>query len=176
MKQCVKSVRLSVISKTNSTQPIQQYDLTTGRLYLDSVSYEDAAIFNTDMFDKIFGERKYQYQSRRFVGLLPIVKISYKRRTIYRRVELVSKTNFTNDIVALPPKAIGELTNMVNNNGYITADRPLTGDMLKITPGCTFGFYWNHPNSATRVSYRLGLPSLLIGITSFAIGIISLFC
>lgn len=46
---------------------------------------------------------------------------------------------------------------------------------VKVEKGCCLPFYWNHPVAATRISTRLGFPSLIIGIVSMLLSICSFF-
>ena len=48
-------------------------------------------------------------------------------------------------------------------------------EVVKVSKGNiwdTVMFYWNHPFHATRISFKVGLPSLLIGLISLIIGIL----
>ncbi len=103
------------------------------------------------------------------------MKISYKNKSIYRRVELNGATGFLANILALTPKSVGELANIVVDGENVKSDCPPKGEMLTITPGCVFMYYWRHPNSATRMSFRLGFPSLLLSIVSLVVGVYSVF-
>lgn len=161
-------VELAVISKIKGAYNNPQYDPVTKRLYMDRDNYEDAALLQNGMYKVIFNLPKY-----RSINRLPIVKISYKSKSIYRRVELNSACGFVTNILALTPKSITELTNVVINSTSIKSDRPQNGAKLTITVGCAVMYYWCHPNSATRMSFRLGLPSLIVGLISIVVSIIS---
>ncbi|MBR2026487.1 MAG: hypothetical protein IKA07_05060 [Alistipes sp.] len=141
-----------------------------GKLYLYSVdNYQDTVVVHNTSFEKIFGVPKYQYFQRKcnFSRRLPIVKVSYKDRSIYRRVELLSVDKFTSKCAALTNKSLGELSRIEKQkNGEIRVDRPDDKSEVLITRGCRFMYYWHHPNSATRMSFRIGLPSLIIGVIS----------
>lgn len=144
-----------------------------GKLYLNTVdNYQDAVVMFNKSFEKIFGVPKYQYFQRKcnFSRRLPIVRVSYKDRSIYRRMELLSVNDFKSEYAALTYKSLGELSRIEKDeNGEIRMDRPDDKSKVRITKGCSFLYYWQHPNSATRVSFRIGLPSLIIST-------ISLFC
>lgn len=141
-----------------------------GKLYLDSVdNYQEIVVVHNKSFEKIFGVPKYQYFQRKcnFSRRLPVVKISYKDRSIYRRIELLSVYKFTGECAALTNKSLGELSRIEKKeNGEIRMDRPDDKSKVMITRGCWFLYYWLHPNSATRISFRVGLPSLVISIIS----------
>ena len=170
MKKQVVEAELAIISLTKSICSTPHYDPTTKCLYLNQYNYEDAVLLQHSMYKEIFGLPKYRSRKR-----LPIVKISYKNKSIYRRVELNGATGFLANILALTPKSVGELANIVVDGENVKSDCPPKGEMLTITPGCVFMYYWRHPNSATRMSFRLGFPSLLLSIVSLVVGVYSVF-
>ena len=166
---------LAIISAIDVVHPIQEYDEVSGKLYLEKADYGEVALVNTDMFVKIFGQRKYQYINSRFSNQMPIVRIKYGKRSIYRRLELASKKNFVNNMIALTSKSANELVNVLcDEDGRTRADKPTSRSQVTVTPSCSFLYFLHHPNSATRMSFILGLPSLLIGIMSLIIGFVSL--
>jgi hypothetical protein len=170
MANKIVKAELNVISSTKGGSIAPHYDSGTKSLYLEQFNYEDAVVLQNSMYNKIYGEPKYISGK-----ILPIVKISYKNKSIYRRIELNSTKGFVAGILALTPKFIRELANIVVDGSNVTSDRPQKGDELDITPGCVFMYYWRHPNSATRMSFRLGLPSLLLSIVSLVVGVYSVF-
>ena len=162
-----KDMTLSIISAIDSVHQVQEYDEDSGKLYLEKADYGEVALVNTDMFVKIFGKRKYQYINSRFSNKMPIVRIKYGKRSIYRRLELASKKNFVNNIIALTSKSVNELVNVLcDEDGTTRADKPTSGSQVIVTPSCSFLYFLHHPNSATRRSFRIGLPSLAISVAS----------
>lgn len=57
---------------------------------------------------------------------------------------------------------------LIGNNSF--------GDFinLEISPSNRFMFYWNHFDSATRISYKLGFPALILSIFSIILAIMTL--
>lgn len=163
------TAELAVISSLKGVLTTSHYDPITKCLYLDWYDCEDVAVLQTSMFSKIFDKPKYQYKRQ-----LPIVKISYKTKSIYRRMELSAANGFVADIIALTPKSISDLTNTVVSGNEMKGDRPQKGTNITITSGCSFMYYWHHPNSATRMSFQIGVPSLIIGVISLLASICSL--
>ena len=158
----------AAIISTNNTHPTPYYDNQIQKLYLMPANFEDVAVFHTSMFFKIFKKRKYEMSSK-----LPIVKISYGNKCIYRRVELINCKDFCEDVVALTYKSMGELTNYSYEEDDVKPVYVREGKDVCVRATGIFCYYWYHPNSATRMSFRIGAPSLIIGIVSLFFSIIS---
>lgn len=95
---------------------------------------------------------------------LSIVKISANGIVIYRAYRGVSATDFLKDYVALTPNSIMLLNDKAGNEPK----------EVEVSKGCIFPFYWYHPDKAVRISFKLGLVSLLMGVISIVISIISM--
>jgi hypothetical protein len=95
---------------------------------------------------------------------LSIVKISANGKVIYRAYRGVSATDFLKDYVALTPNSIMLLNDKAGNEPK----------EVEVSKGCIFPFYWYHPDKAVRISFKLGLVSLLMGVISIVISIIGL--
>ena len=55
--------------------------------------------------------------------------------------------------------------------------KDVSKEEIKISKGNMWDmilFYWNHPFHATRISFKVGLPALLISVISLIIGILSI--
>lgn len=169
---------VAAIISTNNVQPTQYYDKANLRLYLLPVNFEDVAVFHTSMFYDIFKKRKYEMD-----GKIPIVKISYGNKSIYRRVELVSCDDSCKGVVALTYKSMGELTNYLykeveedkEKKKVVETKTVREGKIVEIEPIGAIPYYFHHPNSATRMSFRIGVPSLIIGVISLIVGLVSIF-
>lgn len=170
----IVTCNVAAIISTNNMHPTQYYDDVNQKLYLTPANFEDVAVFHTGMFLKIFKKRKYEMS-----GKIPIVKISYGNKSIYRRVELVSCKNSHLDVVGLTYKSMRELTNYTyedfDNEKVVVTDVANEGKKVNIEPTGAMRYYFYHPNSATRMSFRIGIPSLIIGFISLLMSIISLF-
>lgn len=67
-------------------------------------------------------------------------------------------------MVGLSPSSIRLLSDKDGNNPT----------EVKVEMGRVFPFYWEHPDKAIRISFKLGLWSVALGIMGFALGICSL--
>jgi hypothetical protein len=87
--------------------------------------------------------------------ILPVVKISYKGQSIYRRYRQISATGFTNNHIGLTQKSIGLLCSnepIINKQGAI-----------QVSVGTDEDFFENHPDHLTRKAYQMGVESSNIG-------------
>lgn len=94
---------------------------------------------------------------------LSIVKIAANGKSIYRTCRCVSATGFISDYVALSPNSI-MLLNDKDGNGP---------KEVKLSEGGKLPFYLYHPDKAVRISFKLGLLSVLLGLVSIAISVLS---
>lgn len=95
---------------------------------------------------------------------LSIVKITANGKSIHRSYKCVSAAGFISDYVALSPNSIMLLNDKDGNE-------PKEAELCE---GSWFPFYWYHPDKAVRLSFKLGLISLLMGFMSIVISIIGL--
>ncbi len=123
---------------------------------------EDTAYFHSSMYKEIMGElrRSSCIRDKR----LAIVKISAGGYSIYRKFSSISKSGFNGDSVALTYSSIRMLTDK-----SVSA---LLGGKVTVSKSNRHLFFWNHPFHATRVSYRLGLVSIVLGLLSIGISLI----
>ena len=174
--KCVKKFNprefdVKIILPSTGEQSKQEYK--GGKLYLDPIeNYQDTVVIHSSSFEKLFGEPKYKYFQRKcnLSRRLPVVKVTYKDMSIYRRVELLSIASLTSDCAALTSKSLGELTRTIKDeNDKEKADRPNDKSKVIIEKGAWFPYYWQHPNNATRISFRMGILSIIVGIISIFI-------
>ena len=95
---------------------------------------------------------------------LPVVKITFNNKSIYRRYYGSSSLSGT-EKAALNYSSLYELVD--------DSLAEIKGQTVQISKGRRFPYYWNHPFHATRVSFRLGLISISIAVVSL---LLSLFC
>ena len=95
---------------------------------------------------------------------LSIVKITANGKSIHRSYKCVSAKDFSGDYVALSPNSIM----LLNDKDGIEPEE------AELCEGSWFPFYWYHPDKAVRLSFKLGLISLLMGFISIVISIIGL--
>lgn len=140
--------------------------------YLDETIPEniDAVLLAGCDFEEIFKTTKAA--SPIWVKRLPVVKISFKGKSIYRRFyghkELGEKGR--------DGKYVGVYAALNYSSLYELVDDKIDsikGEMVQISKGRRFPYYWNHPFHATRISARLGFISIAIAIISL---VLSIFC
>ena len=125
------------------------------RSYLDS--HQDVVWFYSHQYKKIFKKVRSQDQSNK---LLAIVRISYNGRRIRRR--------YLCDLQNVPLK--NDDLGLTSESARILFDnRPASSDQVTVTKGNLFDivlFYWNHPNHADRMSFKIGFSALIISCIS----------
>lgn len=141
---------------TKNTKFVDQYG------YIES--NQDVAWFNSQQYkDKeLFGIQRSLDKNNK---LLAIVRIEYQGRKIRRRYQTDNTLGLTNNQVGLTSESARILFD----------DIDFSKEVVKVSKGniCdTIMFYWDHPFHATRISFKVGLPSLLIGLISLIISII----
>ena len=128
-------------------------------------SNQDVAWFNNQQYkdDGLFGTKRSLDQKNK---LLAIVCLEYCGRKIRRRYQTDITLGLTNNQVGLTSESARILFD----------DLPdVSREVIKISKGNiwdTIMFYWNHPFHATRISFKVGFPSLIIGILALIIGVL----
>lgn len=122
-----------------------------------------------DSYAYVYSHQLKSYTSKKYYGKRylpwnrPIVKISHKKRVIYRMVYSYSKLKLNKDEIYLTPVNLHILGLNI-------------GDEIQIKKGNRFLYYWQHIDHVTRVSFKLGfiigIISILLGITGVAISIL----
>ncbi len=150
-----------------SVRPIKKEEVNTHEdrctisQMANGLDVDGLALFHSSAYEKIFGtKKKTQKQS---IQRLSVVKITNKEshRSIYRAYRGASITGLKEGMVVLSPISLQELSS------------PNSLDVkFSVTKGCWWMFYRNHPNAATRISFRLGLISLAIGVVSIIISVL----
>lgn len=121
-------------------------------------------------FEAIFKTTKAK--SPMWTKRLPIVKISFKGKSIHRRFY------GNNDLgkKGKDRKHVGEYAALNYSSLYeLVGENPdeIKGKTVQISKGRRLPYYWNHPFHATRISFRLGLISIIIAVVSL---LLSIFC
>ena len=128
-------------------------------------SNQDVTWFNSQQYkdEELFGIKRSLDKKNK---LLAIVRLEYKGRAIRRRYQYDSTLHLTSNQVGLTSESARILFD----------DMPdVSKEVVKVSKGNvwdTIMFYWDHPFHATRISFKVGLPSLLIGLLSLIIGIL----
>ena len=130
---------------------------------INSASDIDGEVLMTShSFEDVFGTEKKTADN--FLKQLPIVKICANGKKIHRAYRGVSVKGFNKELVALSPNSIM----LLNDNNGVEPEK------VELSEGSILPFYWYHPDKAIRLSFKIGLISLLMGIISIAISIIGL--
>ena len=121
-------------------------------------------------FEAIFKTTKAK--SSMWIKRLPVVKISFNGRTIHRRFygnndlgKKVRDDEYVGVYAALNYSSLYELVDESLDE--------IKGQTVQISKGRRLPYYWNHPFHATRISFRLGLISIVFALASL---LLSLFC
>lgn len=117
------------------------------------IEYDDCAIINTKLYDDLFG--KLRRESKKNDKLLSVIRIQYKKKVIYR--EYVGKNIKGSDdsMIAITTKSFS----LLSDENQFPSNR-----CLKVSEGCKFLYYWNHPSNITRKSYRLSVWGIFFGL------------
>lgn len=146
-----------------------QLQSSTNTKFVDQYGYiesnQDVAWFNSQQYkdEELFGIKRSRDKKNK---LLAIVRIEYQGRKIRRRYQTDNTLGLTNNQVGLTSESARILFDDMSD---------VSKEVVKVSKGNiwdTTMFYWDHPFHATRISFKVGLPSLLIGLFSLIIGIL----
>lgn len=119
---------------------------------------DEYVILQSSMYEKIFGEKKVNASKSN--KRLSIVKICYEGESIHRAYLSASAKDFDKDYVALTPNSIYELS---NGKAIIPLSK------VTICKGCVWMYYWNNPNAAVRMSFRIGMIGIMLTLLLFLV-------
>ncbi|MCQ2114428.1 MAG: hypothetical protein MJY52_05135 [Bacteroidaceae bacterium] len=123
-------------------------------------AYDDRVIMYKDDYAKIFGDTKNNQPNRK--KMLSVVKISTRQGTIYRRFQTLPCMK--KGYIALTTSSLTLLGNVTDTK------------KVAISKTCFFSgsflYHWNHPYSATRISMRLGVIGVLVGVLGIVASIV----
>lgn len=136
-------------------------------VYKDSYSYieenQDVAWFNNIEYRELFGMKRSLDKKNK---LLAIVRLEYNNKVIRRRYKYDNSLNIKGNRVGLTSESIRILFDG-KDKVYQEEIRVSKGNFID-----TIMFYWDHPFHATRISFKIGLPSLAISIVSLLLSIL----
>jgi len=136
-------------------------DVAIIQMPVSMLDIEGQAVFCSAAYAKIFGTMKNnQNQSKQ---RLSVVKITNEdsHRSIYRVYRGASVDGLDSKTVMLSPAALQELD--IDN---------CSNREVAVSQGSRWMFYRDHPNAATRISFRIGMLGVLIGLLSMVVSII----
>ena len=136
--------------------------LSTGS---DVEQLNDAAVVSKDVYAFFFGPKTANQKN---YWCPNVVKISFGDRHIYRRLIVRSLNGLEVNRIGLTYNSIGELTNISNLGSNIDPKN----DVVKISKGNTFAFWYRHPNPAARIAFLIGLWSIATSVIGVAASIL----
>lgn len=144
---------VKVLPENNSNSNV--FDVDTLRITSISSSREldQYVVLESHMYQEIFGKKKIASNASK--KRLSVVKISYNGSSIYRAYLSAPVVGFKKDYVALTPNSIYELSQEEKINLL---------DNVTLTKGSWWKYYWNSPNAAERMSFRIGICGILVTI------------
>lgn len=130
----------------------------------DNINYDDKVLIQKTTYEKLFGlksKKQKNYTKGHYI------KISYGNRSLHRRIDITTKEGITKNDIVMSYLTAGELA--YSDNGKLK--RPIGKDVT-LSKGCWFTFWLKHPNPVTRISFKLGVFSLILGICSIILTLI----
>lgn len=117
--------------------------------------YEEFVFLQPKDFELVFGHKDGDKKHN-----LPIVKVKnpHNGKYVYRAFRTSQEIKGFNDYAAISYTAIREITDDRQELQSL--------NIVDISKGSRFGFYWNHPYHATRIAIRLGIVSVVLTIVS----------
>ena len=136
----------------------------------DIVAYKESAIDSEAMalfnskgtYSDIFGpQRKDTSQSKQRLSVVKIVNTKGKRK-IYRQ--------YAGRPISINTKSIG-----LSPNSWQQLCMDSSNDKeVVVCKSWWFPFFWNHSNSATRISFRIGIIGLALAIIGIVVSVVFL--
>ncbi len=138
--------------------------------YVTSFSYtegnQDVAWFNNKQYVELFGKKRSRDNANK---LLAIVRLAYKNRVIRRRYKCDQSLCLSDKQVGLTSESVRILfDDMDASKETITVSKGNIWDV--------FMYYWSHPFHATRISFKVGILSIILGSVSLIIALLPSIC
>jgi len=116
-----------------------------------SKEMDEYVVLESHMYQKIFKSKKIHADDDH--KRLSVVKICCNGKSIHRAFYSVPAKDFTQEYVALSTKSIYMLSQ----------DTSLSpGSKVYLSKGSIWMYYWNHPNAAVWMSFRMGILGILL--------------
>ena len=124
----------------------------------------DSAYMSPSAYKEIFGKTLAgTNREDRFI------KISHNNNSIYRILRGVPHNILSKDIIYMDSDG----KNILNN--YSDSDDKNDKIELEITPVSRFSFYWHTSNVMTRISFKTGVYSIILGLISIGFSVWQIF-
>lgn len=125
----------------------------------DLTGLEDVVIMNSKDYEAIYGVKKKEQDEN--AQRLAVVKLTCVKdggkRTIWR--QFIAMSGMTQEYLGLNVRSRYMLG--IEDNS----------EVVEVSKGCKFMFYWNHPVHATRISTRLGVWSIGLAVVAMAMSV-----
>jgi hypothetical protein len=161
-----KEKQIKDVLKILPTSSNDKNSIGNGVLYINSIfSLPEAdgdVVLNSSAYQEVF--RKTRNRSNKMKKRLAVVKITANGAAIHRSFRAESAEGFTKNYVGLTPSSLRLLNDKDGKEP----------EQVTVMKGCYFLFYWSHPDKAIRISFKLGLLGVLLGLSSFMVSVISL--
>ncbi len=131
----------------------------------DLEQFRDSVVLNKDTYAELFGPKSAKQST---YWKPQIVKVAFGNRCIYRKAHIGNIKGLDSKTVGLTYNSIGELTNYSKSGVNISPNN----DVVTISKGCSLAYWRRHPNPAARISYILGLWSIILGLLGIATSIL----
>lgn len=124
----------------------------------------DSAYMSPGAYKEIFGKTLAgTNREDRFI------KISHNNNSIYRIFRGVPHNILSKDVIYMDSDG----KNILNN--YSDSDDKNDKIELEITPVSWFSFYWRTSNIMTRISFKTGVYSIILGLISLGLSVWQIF-
>lgn len=129
-------------------------------IYVDdpNIDLECCAYLHPTVYEKIF--RKKKKEASQSDQRLSIMKIKNSNRCIYRKYSGKTIEGLTHDYIVISGNSAQQLNFEKDEEKIVT-----------VSKSYWLPFYWHHTNSATRISFRIGMWGLLIAIIGLGLSI-----
>lgn len=112
---------------------------------------DEYVVLQSNMYQKIFKKKKINADDNH--KRLSVVKICCNGKSIHRAFRSESTKDFTQDFVGLSTNSIY----------LLSQEKELpTGSKVYLSKGSWWMYYWNNPNAAVMMSFRIGVIGIII--------------
>lgn len=136
-------------------------DIVLNKTNYNNDDLEDCVLLSNNGYSGLIQEKDKRRKR------LPIIKITFGKRSIHRRYKYISLDNLKEEDVCLTFSSFNRLSSK--------RVEELVGLKAQLSKGCWLPYYWYHPFHATRISFRVGMIALVFTILSIILTICSLY-
>lgn len=157
---------VKVVHYFNSNDASNKSKTFNNTIHVNSSSYiddhQDVVWFNNKQYKLIFGKTRAIDSDNK---LLAIVRITYKNRTIRRRYLCdLYNVPLGNSDLGLTSESVRILFD--NSSESVKKVKVKKGNWIDLII-----YYWTHPFHATRISFKVGFPALIISVVSLMLSL-----